>query len=186
MKGLAARLVAKRAASIFVVGAAMSCCVFASSVSAATDGAEWETATDPQGCTACHLDSPDPADSDALSVEGLPARPQAGQRYELTIALEDPELQNAGFLLAVSTQAGPAGTLTARDALTATNGAMARSTYDGTEPAAPGKACWQLVWTAPELIEGPLRFDLWANAGNWDLSPLGDRVHHRVWRVPGP
>jgi hypothetical protein len=171
---------------ILVVGAAVSCGVFASPVSAATDGAEWETAADPQGCRSCHLDSPDPPDSDGLSIEGLPAQVQAGQRYELTIALEDPELQNAGFLLTVSAQAGPAGTLAASDALTATNGAMARSTYDGTEPDAPGKASWELVWTAPAVIEEPLRFDLWANAGNWDLSPLGDRVHHRVWRVPEP
>jgi hypothetical protein len=103
---------------------------------------------------------------------------RAGQRYELTIPLEDPGLQNAGFLLTVSARTGAPGSLGARDVLTATNGAMARSTYDGTEPDAPGKA--------PAVIEGPLRFDLWANAVNWDLSPLGDRVHHRVWRVPEP
>jgi hypothetical protein len=100
--------------------------------------------------------------------------------------LEDPELQNAGFLLAVSAQAGPAGALGSSDERTETNGAMARSTYDGTEPAAAGRASWRLVWTAPAVVEGPLRFDLWANAGNWDLSPLGDRVHHRVWRLAGP
>jgi hypothetical protein len=45
---------------------------------------------------------------------------------------------------------------------------------------------WTVVWTAPARAAEMIRFELWANAGNDDLSPLGDRLHHRIWQVQGP
>ena len=125
--------------------------------------------------------------SQALTIEGLPQQPKAGQSYELTIVLSDPSLKNAGFLLSIVSDGARSGEFSTNDDLTETNGAQARSTWTGSAPPEAGEARWQLVWTAPAVLEGPLRFDLWGNAGNYDLSPLGDRLHHRTWQLePGP
>lgn len=151
---------------------------------ASPDGAEWNSISDPAGCLQCHRDSPALPHSQALTLEGLPRRPVAGRRYELTIAVRDPALRNSGFLLSVLSDQGAGGEFDSVDGRTETNGAQARSNYDSSTPDEPGEARWRVAWTAPASIDGPLRFDLWANAGNYDLSPLGDRLHHRIWYVP--
>jgi len=132
----------------------------------------------------CHRDSPELPHSQALTLNGLPQRPEPGRRYELTIEIRDPALKNAGFLLTVRSDQAMAGELNSLDDRTETSGSQARSNYESSAPDSPGTASWQVVWTAPASIEGPLRFDLWANAGNYDLSPLGDRIHHRIWYLP--
>jgi hypothetical protein len=138
------------------------------------------------GCKGCHLDSPDPADRDeALAIRGLPSELEPGQRYRLTIVLSDPALLTAGFMLSVSTNGEAPGKLSPADETTETlEDTVARSTRAGSVPPAPGEAAWQLDWTAPVPTDEPVRFDLWGNAGNDDLSPLGDRVHHRIWQIP--
>jgi hypothetical protein len=174
-----------RAAPIALIGAALLLnTLILTSGLASPDGAAWETAETPNGCLMCHLDSPEISASEALTIEGLPKRPAAGERYELTIVLEDPTLRNAGFLLSIWADGTTTGELSANDDRVETQGAQARSTWDGSLPAAPGEARWQLVWTAPAVVDQPLSFDLWGNAGNDDLSPLGDRLHHRIWQLP--
>jgi hypothetical protein len=151
---------------------------------ASPDGAAWETVSHPAGCVQCHLDSPDLGSSPALAIEGLPRQVEAGRQYPLTIVLTDPALKNAGFLLSILSDEAMAGEVEAVDDRTETKGSQARSNWDSSMPSRPGEASWQLIWTAPPSIEGPLRFDLWGNAGNYDLSPLADRLHHRIWYVP--
>lgn len=136
------------------------------------------------GCQQCHLGSPVLTDSQALSIEGLPEQPEPEQRYELRIILKDPALRNAGFLLSILPEGTVVGELSAVDDQTETNGAQARSTYDSSTPETPGSAGWQLIWTAPAILEQPIYFDLWGNAGNYDLSPLGDRLHHISRQLP--
>lgn len=177
------------AAPIALIGAASILVVFLAAPApapAAPDGAEWETADNPQGCLACHLGAPVTTESEGLAIDGLPEKPVAGRTYTLSITLSDPELKNAGFLLRVAAAVGSPGTLAALDMTTETNGALARSTFEGTTPAETGTARWQLEWTAPAPVAGPLRFDLWGNAGNWDLSPLGDRLHRRSFELVPP
>lgn len=165
----------------------LACAVTSIPVRASPDGADWEASDTPQGCGSCHLGDPPMEPSDGLSIDGLPQDPEGGQSYELTIRLRDPALRNAGFLLRIRSDAAAAGTLGSRDNRTETDGDRARSTWDGSFPPEPGEASWTVVWTAPPSLESMLRFDLWANAGNDDLSPLGDHVHHRVWELPdGP
>jgi hypothetical protein len=135
------------------------------------------------GCGSCHLGSPDPTDSPAVAIEGLPEHVTPEKTYTLQIVLSDPALQIGGFLLAVTVEAAPAGTLASADATTEIQGSRARSTRAGALPPAPGAMRWTLVWTAPPEVAGPIRFELWANAGNDDLSPLGDRLHHRYWQI---
>lgn len=173
------------AASIGSIGAAAFLTAWIGTAAVASpDGAEWNSASDPAGCVQCHRDSPELPHSQALTLDGLPRRPIAGQRYELTIAIRDPALRNAGFLLSVLSDDARPGKFDAVDDRTETNGAQARSNYDSSTPSEPGEARWRVAWTAPAAIEVPLRFDLWANAGNYDLSPLGDRLHHRIWYLP--
>jgi len=173
------------AAPIARIGAAvvLAACS-ASQAFSSPDGAEWDSIDQAPGCLSCHLDSPELRDSQALSIEGLPKRPEAGQSYPLTIVLNDPALRNAGFLLSVLADNADAGEFTAIEGEIETNGAQARSTYDSSTPSSPGEARWQLTWTAPTALGEPLHFDLWGNAGNRDLSPLGDRLHHRIWQLP--
>ncbi|MDX1563185.1 MAG: choice-of-anchor V domain-containing protein, partial [Gammaproteobacteria bacterium] len=133
---------------------------------------------DTDGCLRCHFDSPATSGA-ALSIVGLPKEPEPGQSYLLTLVLTDPALVNAGFMLSVS-----AGTLDPADERTEAIGQQARSTRAGSSRTGEGRAEWQLNWRAPATLPLPLRFDLWGNAGNDDLSPFGDTIHHRTWRIP--
>lgn len=164
----------------FLVAAAL----LAAAAVASPKGADWAVIDDVAGCGSCHLGSPDPANSTAVSIEGLPQRVVPSEPYTLEIVLADPALQIAGFLLAVTAADIPAGMLSSVDATTESQGARARSTRAGTLPQAEGAMRWRVTWTAPPSLAGPIRFEIWANAGNDDLSPLGDRLHHRLWEVP--
>lgn len=116
----------------------------------------------------------------------MPERARPGDSYTLEIVLTDPALQIAGFLLAVTTPGAGAGAgaLASLDATTEVQGTKARSTLGGALPRAPGSVRWKLVWTAPAVPAGSVRFEVWTNAGNDDLSPLGDRLHRRTWQIP--
>ena len=173
----------KAAAPIIPIGAV---CILAYSIAQASpDGAEWETAAKPEGCQSCHLGAPIAEASSAIAIEGLPAAPEAGQRYELTIKAEDPALTNAGFLLTIEAS-GDAGTLESLDDRTETLANQARSNWEGSFVTESGKASWRIAWTAPATIATAIELALWVNAGNYDASPLGDRLHHRVFTVGAP
>lgn len=151
---------------------------------ASPKGAEWAVIDDVAGCGSCHLGSPEPTDSAAVAIEGLPGRVTPAAPYTLEIVLADPALRIAGFMLRVTAADAPAGSLSSVDATTETEGARARSTRAGARPPAEGAMRWRVTWTAPASLAGPIRFEIWANAGNDDLSPLGDRLHHRVLEIP--
>jgi hypothetical protein len=148
------------------------------------DGAPWEAARD-QGCPQCHFDAPAVPDSPALENDGLPQRIEPGARYALVVRLSDAEMRKAGFLLSAWQEGEPAGRFAAVDERTSVNEAQARSTAAGAEVGDAGVVEWPLEWTAPQSVK-PVRFDLWANAGNDDASPLGDATHRRSWSVPPP
>jgi hypothetical protein len=157
---------------------------FLSPAFASPKGAEWAVIDDVAGCGSCHLGSPEPTNSTAISIEGLPERVTPAAPYTLEIVLADPALRIAGFLLEVTTADVPAGMLSSIDATTESQGARARSTRAGALPQVEGAQRWRVLWTAPTTLPGPVRFEIWANAGNDDLSPLGDRLHHRTFEVP--
>ena len=168
--------------------------IASAAASGSPQGAEWETLDKPDGCMSCHLALPggNSTESAGLVIEGLPTAVVPGRRYDLTIVLRDPELLIGGFLLGITSTsagagvaAGPdAGVLEAADDHSEAMGARARSTRTGALPTTPGELRWTLVWTAPSPLAAPVRFDLWGNAGNDDLSPLGDRIHHISLELP--
>jgi hypothetical protein len=148
------------------------------------DGADWAVSEMEQGCRSCHLSDEPPIESAALKLEGLPASPVAGREYPLTITLEDPALQNAGFMLIIRPADAATGGLRAvDDKRVETNGPQARSTWDASFVETPGRASWQVIWTAPESLDAALSFELWGNAGNYDLSPLEDRIYRNSWSL---
>ncbi|HEX6994193.1 MAG TPA: choice-of-anchor V domain-containing protein [Gammaproteobacteria bacterium] len=171
------------------LGIAMAAAVAVPAVFAFPDGAPWEVTDHGRGgCSECHFDVPPQDASAAISIVGLPASVAPGVVYPLTIRLEDKNISNAGFMASAKdgTDAASmleAGRFDAQDERVATDGARARSTEKGSGPASPGVAEWSVTWRAPESLEGPVVFDVWANAGNGDRSPFGDAIHHRVFEV---
>lgn len=153
---------------------------------AVPEGADWNTVATAEGCGSCHLGASAPPAGAGLSIEGLPDKPAAGNTYPLTIVLEDPALVNAGFLLSVTAGESSAGRLEAVDERVEieAGGNRARSTRAGSDQPEAGQGRWRLRWTAPGAPVPALMFELWANAGNDDLSPLGDRPWHRRWQLP--
>jgi len=132
------------------------------------------------GCAACHFDGPVHAESEALSLEGLPDRVGRGQSYELTVGLSDGTPEKAGFMIFFQHMSGPLGETASESVAVDTNGAKARSSAAGSSPDAPSSARWRLRWTAPDSIDGPVRITIWGNAANGDDSPFGDRIHRKV------
>jgi hypothetical protein len=181
-----ARRICAVAAVPAIAGAAIAG-VAVPTVFAFPDGAPWEAAGG-EGCVQCHFDAPPDESSAGVSLLGLPGTVSPGARYPLTIRLEDERLENAGFLL--SAWQGPegvgsleAGRFEAADAKVATAGARARSTEEGSLPTSDGVAEWSVVWQAPASLDGPVVFELWANAGNDDKSPFGDATHRHEVRL---
>lgn len=181
---MTSRTTSAAAAALYVAAGVGAICLGGLRAHALPDGAPWEAALD-RGCAQCHFDAPPVVESTALALAGLPERVAPGTRYELVVRLEAAEMSNAGFLLSAwQGDKEPAGSFASVDERTAVNGAQARSTKAGAAVSA-GVAEWALEWTAPEASEDVqlVRFELWANAGNDDLSPLGDTTHTRTWRV---
>lgn len=149
-------------------------------VGAFPEGAPWEMTAD-EGCSACHFDGPVHAESEALSLEGLPDRIIPGQTYDLTLRLTDHTMEKAGFMIFFQQMSGPLGQTESESERVETQGAKARSSLAGASPETPGAARWRLRWTAPGPIDGPVRVTVWGNSANADDSPFGDRIHRKVF-----
>jgi hypothetical protein len=136
-------------------------------------------------CADCHFSLNDATPPGTLSVAGFPPCYREGERYELIVTLEDPDMAVAGFQLAVrfardasqagilatpEEEAGRVAVLTDRDVM------FAQHALDGTTLAEPGAARWRVHWTAPA---GPGRVLLHAAglAGDGDHSQEGDRAY---------
>ena len=137
------------------------------------DGPPWGHAGVDGGedCTACHFQYDAVSQSERLVLDGLPARYEAGQRYELTVHVNDSGETN-GFELAATS-----GAFERIDPATAINGGAAHSVVTGRS--------WQVIWIAPETTGEPVRFWLAVNAANGDESEFGDHIHLKNWEIPG-
>jgi hypothetical protein len=135
---------------------------------------------DGEACHRCHFDEDPVTDSPALHLEGVSAPIAPGARYDLALKFEPGDAAAAGFLMiarAVISTAGedetaPLGVFEAIGEGVEANGAAVRST---TSSAAD--MTWRAAWIAPETLDGPVVFDVVANAANDDLSPFGDVIH---------
>ena len=143
------------------------------------DATPWD-----QDCRMCHQQTEERPASN-LALEGLPATARPGARYPLAIRLNDPAMKRAGFRLLAEGCEGSGGLFTGTDDKVESEGAKLRTTYDGTT-LAPGTTLmeWTVVWQAPKAGGCTLTFRLHANAGNNDLSPLGDVIYVMERQVP--
>jgi hypothetical protein len=137
-------------------------------------------------CATCHFPPVRPDVAGTLIVRGIPASHRAGAVYEVSIELERPGLERAGFELAARFADGcgsgrQAGQLAGSDAGVAVTEAAgvqyAHHTASGSRPPVPGRARWTVRWTAPARGSGAVAFHVVGNAANGDESPLGDHVY---------
>lgn len=137
------------------------------------DGAPWGHAGIDGGedCTACHFQWDAVRASEDITIEGLPARFEAGQVYVLVVRVLEPGAAN-GFELAAT-----GGRFEAADTATQAEGGAAHSVESS--------HAWTIRWHAPEERLDTVRFWLAVNEGNGDESEFGDRIHLKDWEVPG-
>lgn len=126
-----------------------------------------------------------------MALRGLPAAWVPGTEYVLTVILEAEETSVAGFELASrfadgANRARSAGRLSPVDARVAIEDSVgvvyAHQTRDGSA-AGGGGSSWTLRWVAPDG-GGPVAFNVAANSGNADNSPLSDLVYVAEVTVP--
>lgn len=148
-------------------------------------------------CRSCHFDNPPDDPQGALRLGGVPERAASGATYRLAVVLERPGLERGGFQLAARLGAGerrgePAGRLEPVDErvrvtrVEEAGVAYAHHTPRGTFAEVPGELRWELDWTAPDDLAGPVRFHVAANASNYDDSELGDFIYTAEADTSGP
>jgi hypothetical protein len=146
-------------------------------------------------CGACHFAAPQPEGAARATVQA-PARFEPGAAYEITVEVAHPDLATAGFQLTARFAHGDrAGRQAGRlepldDRVQISTGpddvVYAGQTETGAVPAEPGAGRWTLRWTAPDS-DGPVLFNLAANAANGDDSEFGDHIllaEHRATPAP--
>jgi hypothetical protein len=143
-----------------------------------------------QSCHGCHFEAEVNEKPGQLTIDGVPDRFAAGERYLLTIELSRPGMKMGGFQLAARMESGgmQAGTIapgpgeTERIAVELQSGVQyASQRRPGTALAASDTARWTLVWTAP-MATGPVQIHVAANAADNDESIRGDYVYTAVVR----
>lgn len=137
-----------------------------------------------QTCHTCHFDYPVNYKEGKLSVEGVPEKYSAGTTYQFQIAVERPDLGNAGFQLSArfpdGTQAGTFKKPSDRVEITrndSTDIQYVQHSAIGTDNDGPGKIQWTIEWTAPKSQhQNKLLIHIAANAANGDASAFGDFI----------
>ena len=133
-------------------------------------------------CIACHNSFPLNSGSGEITMTGLPESYSAGQDYDLTVTLADPDASRWGFELTFLDEAGDSmGDLMVTDSGTQT-GDQGSRTYlkhnsSGTSPGTTGSKSWTFNWTAPAEGTGPMMLYVAGNAANNNSSTSGDRIY---------
>ena len=137
-------------------------------------------------CVQCHFEAFQPASGGGLEIEGLPAKYTPGGRYVLTVALARAGMERGGFELAARFADGPARGCQAGafrpladDTMITELGGVGyvHQTLGGSQLAEPGRARWQIEWTAPSAADSPVAFHVAGNAANGDESARGDYIY---------
>jgi hypothetical protein len=136
-------------------------------------------------CHACHFHKELNSGGGRVTIEGVPARFVAGERYTLIVTLTRPGMKRAGFQLAArfkdsGAQAGviaPGPAEQDRVGVEKQGGVL----YSGQKKAgssvdAADAARWTIEWTAPDR-GGPVIFHVAANAADGNESADGDFVY---------
>lgn len=142
-------------------------------------------------CRSCHFDYDLNPDGGSLSVTGIPEKVSAGEEVNIQIAVKREELGAAGFQLSArykdGTQAGQFfvegdNRIMVSDD-TPDSLQYVQHSSEGTNPSGGNKNSWTVRWQAPNSIEGPVIFNIAANAANGDQSEFGDYVYAKEFQV---
>ena len=138
-----------------------------------------------ESCHGCHFSlEPNPSPG-RVTIDGVPARFAAGEKYTLTVTLTRPGMTRAGFQLAVrfKDSGAQAGTLAVgaveqlRVGVELQGGIQyANQKKEGSSIAAPDVTRWTIEWTAP-AGNVPVVFHVSANAADGDGTANGDAVY---------
>jgi hypothetical protein len=146
-----------------------------------------------ESCHACHFHEPPNSVGGRVTIEGVPAKFAAGERYTLTITLARAGMKRAGFQLAArfKDSGAQAGTLAPgasdheRVKVESTSAVQyAGQKKAGSEVSAADRMQWTIEWTAPAR-GGPVIFHLSANAADGNDSADGDFVYTAVEESQG-
>jgi hypothetical protein len=146
-----------------------------------------------ESCHACHFHAEPNSPGGRLTIEGVPARFAAGERYTLTVTLTRAGMKRAGFQLAArfKDDGAQAGTLTPGTGDGERVGVEGQDVqYAGQKQAgAPvdeaDTARWTIEWTAPDR-GGPVIFHVSANAADGNDSADGDFVYTATGESAAP
>ncbi len=137
-------------------------------------------------CFACHWDGTENDEVGTLTIAGFPEHFQASVTYDLEITLTHPELEVAGFQLAIrraedGVQAGHLEVAEGEEErvriLTDREIDFAHHLVPGIEPTGEQATRWRLRWVAPEAPEGNVLLHASVVAGDGDHSQMGDAVY---------
>jgi hypothetical protein len=136
-------------------------------------------------CHACHFHEELNAAGGRLTIEGVPASFEAGQRYRLSVRVTRAGMKRAGFQLATRFKdtGAQAGTLAPgpgegeRVTVETQSGVQyAGQKKGGSSVSAADAAEWTIEWTAPDR-GGPVIVHVTANAADGSESADGDFVY---------
>jgi len=136
-------------------------------------------------CVTCHVGNEINAFGGRVYLTGLPERYEQEGEYVLSVVLEADETEIAGFQVTARFADGPqrgrsAGRLVPVDARTAVTDSAGVSylhqSRAGSATSDRSGSSWSFAWTAPGSAHAVL-FNVAANSGNADESPLGDLVY---------
>jgi hypothetical protein len=136
-------------------------------------------------CHACHFHEQPNSGGGRVTIEGMPASFEAGQRYTLAVTLTRAGMKRAGFQLAArfKDSGAQAGTLAPgpgegeRVAVENQGGVQyAGQRKAGSSLSAADAAHWTIEWIAPDH-GGPVIVHVSANAANGNESADGDFVY---------
>ena len=147
-----------------------------------------------ESCHACHFHAAPNSGGGRITIDGVPAKFAAGERYTLTLTLVRAGMKRAGFQLAARfAQSGAqAGTLAPgpaeqeRVAVESQGGVQyAGQKKTGSSVGSGDAVRWTIEWTAP-AGGGPVIFHAAANAADGNESVDGDFVYTASAESPPP
>ena len=138
-----------------------------------------------ESCHACHFHEELNSGGGRVTIEGVPASFEAGQRYTLSVTLTRAGMKRAGFQLAIrfKDSGAQAGTLAPgpgegeRVAVESQSGVQyASQKKGGSSVSAADATQWTIEWIAPDR-GGPVIVHVAANAADGNESADGDFVY---------
>lgn len=138
-----------------------------------------------QTCRSCHFDYDLNPGEGRLSVSGVPERITGGETLKILIRLERDKMGRAGFQLSARYAGGKqAGDfdIGGDDRVMFSKAVPDSLVYvqhssSGSHPVKESTTSWTVTWQAPGSLDGPVTFNVAANAANGDQSEFGDFIY---------